>query len=46
MPRPPSKDAPRLCPDPKNLELIPDVWLTAYPIPYQAKTLTLSNEIK
>jgi hypothetical protein len=32
--------------DPKNIEFIPDVWLTAYPVPYQAKTLTLSNEIK
>ena len=29
--------------DPKNLEFKPDVWLTAYPVPYQAKTLTLSE---
>ncbi|MHC1767043.1 MAG: hypothetical protein AB9869_22535 [Verrucomicrobiia bacterium] len=29
--------------DPKNLEFRPDVWLTAYPVPYQAKTLTLSE---
>jgi hypothetical protein len=29
--------------DPKNLDFKPDVWLTAYPVPYQAKTLTLSE---
>ena len=29
--------------DPKNLEFQPEVWLTAYPIPSQAKTLTLSE---
>jgi hypothetical protein len=29
--------------DPKNLEFRPDVWLTPYPVPYQAKTLTLSE---
>ncbi len=29
--------------DPKNLEFKPDVWLTAYPAPYQVKTLTLSE---
>ena len=29
--------------DSKNLDFKPDVWLTAYPVPYQAKTLTLSE---
>jgi hypothetical protein len=29
--------------DPKNLEFTPDVWVTAYPAPYQVKTLTLSE---
>ena len=29
--------------DSQNLDLKPEVWLTAYPIPYQAKTLTLSE---
>jgi hypothetical protein len=29
--------------DPQNLEFRPDVWVTAYPIPQQAKTLTLSE---
>jgi hypothetical protein len=29
--------------DVQNLDLKPEVWLTAYPIPYQAKTLILSE---
>jgi hypothetical protein len=29
--------------DLKDPEFKPDVWLTAYPAPYQAKTLTLSE---
>ena len=29
--------------DPKNREFRPDVWLTAYPVPYHEKTLTLSE---
>jgi hypothetical protein len=29
--------------DSKNIEFKPDVWLTAYPVPYQVKTLTLSE---
>jgi len=29
--------------DLKNLQFKPDVWLTAYPVPYQEKTLTLSE---
>lgn len=29
--------------DSQHLDFTPDVWLTAYPIPYQEKTLTLSE---
>ncbi|MBM4156510.1 MAG: hypothetical protein FJ221_16000 [Lentisphaerae bacterium] len=29
--------------DPKNLDFTPDVWLTAHPVPYQERTLTLSE---
>ena len=29
--------------DPENLGFTPDLWLTAYPIPFQEKTLILTE---